>query len=200
MCFVVAAAPLLAAAAQPGDRATAFSIWSSYMPTGGTHRAARGAVGGQRMGLARSVDRCLRLCRGGGRYRACALFPPSKYGQGSSMRLVAESLMSRGNIAMACCFAFYVAQVDFDHGVAADLPGRRAWPIRRRRGACHRRLRADQRVRQPDRRLAARARRAARHVDHGRRGDRRAVRVGMWSTAAARGALRLVLAFSSRPA
>jgi len=36
--------------------------------------------------------------------------PASKYGQVSSMRLVAESLMSRGNLAMALLFAFYVAQ------------------------------------------------------------------------------------------
>ena len=36
MLFVVAAAPLIAAAAAPADRATAFSLWSSYMPTGGT--------------------------------------------------------------------------------------------------------------------------------------------------------------------
>jgi nitrate/nitrite transporter NarK len=38
------------------------------------------------------------------------LVPASRYGEVSSMRLVAESLASRGNIAMALLFAFYVAQ------------------------------------------------------------------------------------------
>src|SRR5258708_11982079 len=33
--LTVAAAPLLTAATLPGDRATAFSIWSCYMPAGG---------------------------------------------------------------------------------------------------------------------------------------------------------------------
>ena len=84
---------------------------------------------------------------------------------------------------MALLFAFYVAQwtsvmvwlptflVD-EHGISPPAPRRS--PLR---------YGPDQRTRQPHWRLAARARRAARHNDRHRRGDRRAVRSSAcWST------------------
>jgi len=110
IAFVVSAVVLMnASAGNPRDRAKALGLWSSYMPTGGTIAllaapwliSAWGWRGLWMVFALGAVAAALALAR---------FSPASKYGQVSSMRLVAESLMSRGNLAMALLFAFYVAQ------------------------------------------------------------------------------------------
>jgi len=110
IAFVVSAVVLMnASAGNARDRAKALGLWSSYMPTGGTIALlaapwvinAWGWRGLWMVFAIGAVAAAIALAR---------LSPASKYGQVSSMRLVAESLRSRGNIAMALLFAFYVAQ------------------------------------------------------------------------------------------
>jgi MFS family permease len=110
IAFVVSAVVLMnASAGNARDRAKALGLWSSYMPTGGTIAllAAPWVIGawgwrGLWMVFAiAAVAAAIALAR---------FSPQSNYGQVSSMRLVAESLKSSGNIAMALLFAFYVAQ------------------------------------------------------------------------------------------
>jgi MFS family permease len=108
--FVVAAAPLLAAATLPADRATAFSLWSSYMPAGGTLAllaapAALAAFGwrGLWIGLAGYAALCAVLLA----HRV----PRAQFGGGiGSMRLLAESLLRPGSLALCLGFICYVGQ------------------------------------------------------------------------------------------
>ena len=110
LLFVVAAAPLLAAATLPQDRATAFSIWSSYMPTGGTLALlvaplALSSFGwrGLWVGLAAYTALCAVLL--------ARKVPSAQFGAGiGSLRLLAESLASRGSIALCIGFICYVGQ------------------------------------------------------------------------------------------
>jgi MFS transporter, DHA1 family, inner membrane transport protein len=108
--FIVSGVTLMnAAAATPADRAKALGLWSAYMPTGGAIAlfaapSLTAAWGWRGLWLALSalaVAGAVTLWR---------LAPAPRYGQVSSMRLVAESLANRGNLAMAALFAFYVAQ------------------------------------------------------------------------------------------
>ncbi len=110
LLFVVAAAPLLAAATLPQDRATAFSIWSSYMPTGGTLALlvapfALSGFGWRGLWLALAAYTAL-----------CAVLlarrvPPAAFGGGiGSLRLLAESLARPGSLALCAGFICYVGQ------------------------------------------------------------------------------------------
>jgi DHA1 family inner membrane transport protein len=110
LLFVVAAAPLLTAATLPQDRATAFSIWSSYMPTGGTLALlaaplALSSVGWRGLWVALAVYSAL-----------CAVLlarrvPPAQFGGGiGSLRLLAESLARPGSLALCVGFICYVGQ------------------------------------------------------------------------------------------
>jgi len=110
IAFVVSAVVLMnASAGNARDRAKALGLWSSYMPTGGTIAllaaplviSAWGWRGLWMVFAIAAVAAAIALAR---------FSPRSNYGQVSSMRLVAESLRSGGNIAMALLFAFYVAQ------------------------------------------------------------------------------------------
>jgi len=110
IAFVVSAVVLMnASAGNARDRAKALGLWSSYMPTGGTIAllaapwviSAWGWRGLWVVFAIAALAAAIALAR---------LSPPSNYGQVRSMRLVAESLKSGGNIAMALLFAFYVAQ------------------------------------------------------------------------------------------
>jgi len=110
IAFVVAAVALMnAAVTTPRDRAIALGLWSAYMPTGGTIAllaapwliAASGWRGFWIVLALLAVVSAVAFAR---------FVPTSRYGEVSSMRLVAESLASGGNIAMALLFAFYVAQ------------------------------------------------------------------------------------------
>ena len=110
LLFVVSAAPLLAAATLPQDRATAFSIWSSYMPTGGTLALlvaplALASVGwrGLWVGLAAYAALCAVLL--------ARRVPPAQFGSGiGSLRLLVESLTSPGSLALCVGFICYVGQ------------------------------------------------------------------------------------------
>ena len=110
LLFVVAAAPLLTAATLPRDRATAFSIWSSYMPTGGALALllapiALAAVGWRGLWIALAGYTAL-----------CAVLlarsvPPAQFGSGiGSLRLLAESLARPGSVALCVGFICYVGQ------------------------------------------------------------------------------------------
>lgn len=110
MLFVVSAAPLIAAATLPKDRATAFSIWSSYMPTGGTLALllaplALGSFGWRGLWLALAGYAAL-----------CAVLlarsvPPVRSAGGiGSLRLLAESVLRPGSLALCLGFICYVGQ------------------------------------------------------------------------------------------
>ncbi|HEV3009672.1 MAG TPA: MFS transporter, partial [Burkholderiales bacterium] len=110
LMFVVSAAPLLAGATLPQDRATAFSIWSSYMPTGGTLALlvaplALSSFGWRGLWVALAAYTAL-----------CAVLlarrvPPAHFGTGiGSLRLLAESLASPGSLALCAGFICYVGQ------------------------------------------------------------------------------------------
>jgi MFS family permease len=80
--FTVAAAPLLAAATRPEDRATAFSVWSAYMPTGGSrcspHRSRWRASAGAACGWGS------RPAPPGARFSSRARFPPPRLAEASA--------------------------------------------------------------------------------------------------------------------
>jgi predicted MFS family arabinose efflux permease len=110
LLFVVAAAPLLTAATLPRDRATAFSIWSSYMPTGGTIALlvaplALSGIGwrGLWVVLALYTALCAALL--------ARKVPPAHFGGSiGSLRLLAESLARPGSLALCLGFICYVGQ------------------------------------------------------------------------------------------
>ena len=110
IAFVVSAVALLnACAATPGDRAKALGLWSSYMPTGGTIALLAAplliaAWGWRGLWMALAVAAALAAVA------FARLVPVSRYGEVSSLRLVAESLTRPGNVVLALLFAFYVAQ------------------------------------------------------------------------------------------
>ena len=110
IAFVVSAVALMnAAVATPRDRAKALGLWSAYMPTGGTIAllAAPWLIAASGW---RGLWVVISLLALAAAFALARLVPASRYGQVSSMQLVAESLASGGNIAMALLFAFYVAQ------------------------------------------------------------------------------------------
>ena len=110
MLFVVSAAPLIAAATEPADRATAFSIWSSYMPTGGTLAlllapVALGSFGWRSLWVVLAAYAAL-----------CAVLlarsvPHARFGGGiGSLRLLVESVLRPGSLALCLGFICYVGQ------------------------------------------------------------------------------------------
>jgi MFS family permease len=110
MLFVVSAAPLIAASTLPADRATAFSIWSSYMPTGGTLALliaplALGSFGwrGLWLALAAYAGLCAVL--------VARSVPNARVGGSiGSLRLLAESVLRPGSLALCLGFICYVGQ------------------------------------------------------------------------------------------
>lgn len=108
--FTVGAAPLIAAAALPGDRPTAFALWSSYMPAGGTLALLLAPLAlahfGWRalwLGIAAYTALCAALLA-----RHVPLAPFG--GQTRSARLLAESLARPGALALCVAFICYVGQ------------------------------------------------------------------------------------------
>jgi len=110
LLFVVSAAPLLAAATLPQDRATAFSIWSSYMPTGGTLAlliAPFMLSGFGWRGLWVALAAYTALCA----VLLARSVPPAQFGGGiGSLRLLRESLVRPGSVALCVGFICYVGQ------------------------------------------------------------------------------------------
>ena len=108
--FTVSAVALMnASTATARERAKALGLWSSYMPTGGAIALFAApwliaASGWRGLWIAIAV---VALASAVALWR---VVPVSHYGQVSSLRLVAESLASPGNLVMAALFAFYVAQ------------------------------------------------------------------------------------------
>src|SRR6267142_6459074 len=105
----VAPALVSTMAAAARERAKALSIWSAYMPTGGTI-----ALLAAPLFIAAGSWRALWLALAAAATLAAVLVaravPPTPRPQVSSMSLIAESLAQPGNLAMALLFAFYVAQ------------------------------------------------------------------------------------------
>jgi MFS family permease len=110
MLFAVAGPALVnAALAGPAERAKAFSLWSAYMPTGGSIALLAAplalALAGWRglwLALALAALGCLVLV-----VRAA---PSPRYGGVGSLRLAVESLRQKGSLVLSALFAFYVAQ------------------------------------------------------------------------------------------
>jgi len=98
-----------AALSDPRQRAKAFSLWSAYMPSGGSIAllaapATLALVGWRGLWLAFALAAL-----------ACLVFvaraaPAPRFGGVSTLRLAAESLQQKGSVALALLFAFYVAQ------------------------------------------------------------------------------------------
>ena len=108
--FTVSAVALMnASAATARDRAKALGLWSSYMPTGGAIALFVAPLLLAAWGW-RGLWVALALLAMASAVAIARLVPASHYGQVSSMRLVAESLTRKANLAMAALFAFYVAQ------------------------------------------------------------------------------------------
>jgi MFS family permease len=108
--FAVPAPALMSAmAADPRERAKALSIWSAYMPTGGTIALLAAplfiaAWSWRALWVALAIAAALAA---GIVARSVPETPKARVG---SLRLVVESLAQSGNISMALLFAFYVAQ------------------------------------------------------------------------------------------
>lgn len=108
--FAVPAPALMTSlTAGPRDRAKALGIWGAYMPTGGTIALLLaplliGVSGWRGLWLALAVAALVAALP------FAAAVPPSRPAQLGSLRLVAESVRQKGNIAMALLFACYVAQ------------------------------------------------------------------------------------------
>jgi DHA1 family inner membrane transport protein len=108
--LAVAAAPLLVGATLPKDRPIAFSIWSCYMPTGGTlilllAPLALATLGWRSLwvGLAAYTVVCTVLL-------ARWVPAPAFGGQIGSLRLLRESLTRRGTLLLCLAFICYVGQ------------------------------------------------------------------------------------------
>lgn len=108
--FAVSAAALIAAAAaSPRDRAKALGLWSAYMPTGGSIAllAAPPVIGAWGW---RGLWAVLALAAALAAILFLRAVPQSRPAGLRSLRLVTESLASKGNVALALLFACYVAQ------------------------------------------------------------------------------------------
>lgn len=108
--LAVAAAPLLVGATLPKDRPAAFSLWSCYMPTGGTlilllAPLALATLGWRSLWLALAAYTVL-----------CTVLvarwvpAPSFGGQIGSLRLLRESLTRPGPLLLCTAFICYVGQ------------------------------------------------------------------------------------------
>ena len=110
MLFTVAGVPLIAGVTQPADRPMAYSLWSAYMPTGGAL-----ALLAAPLALATFGWRSLWL--GVAVYTALVavllarVVPAPRFGGGiGSLRLVAESVIRPGSMALCVVFFCYVGQ------------------------------------------------------------------------------------------
>ncbi len=107
--FTVSGTALVAAAVTGPDRPKALSLWSAYMPSGGSLALllaplALATIGWRGLWV---VLACAAL--------ACAVLiartvPATRFGGVASLRLAVESLAQPGSLALALLFACYVAQ------------------------------------------------------------------------------------------
>ena len=110
MLFTVAGVPLLAGVTQTADRPMAFSLWSAYMPTGGALALLAAPVALATLGwrslwlgiAAYTLIVGVLLAR---------YVPAPRFGGGiASLRLVAESVIRPGSLALCVVFFCYVGQ------------------------------------------------------------------------------------------
>jgi MFS family permease len=106
---VSGSALIVSAAGDARDRAKALGLWAAYMPAGGGIALLIAPPVIMAWGwrglwilLALAAAACFAL--------AARYAPSPKHGSVASMRLIAESFASRGNIALALLFMFYVSQ------------------------------------------------------------------------------------------
>jgi MFS family permease len=109
LCVISAPTLITAATANVRDRVRALSLWSAYMPTGGS-LALLAAPALISVAGWRGLWAVLALAAAAGALLFARVVPASPPSGGRSLRLVAESMAQKGNIAMALLFAFYVAQ------------------------------------------------------------------------------------------
>jgi MFS family permease len=107
--FAVAGSALMAAAAEGADRTKAMSIWSSYMPAGGSAAIlvaplVLASFGWRGWWVAMSAVAALVFVL------LARHAPTTRYGGVSSLKLALESLSQPASVALALLFAFYVAQ------------------------------------------------------------------------------------------
>jgi len=110
MLFTVAGVALLAGVTEDEDRPMAFSLWSSYMPTGGAL-----ALLGAPLALAsfgwRSLWLAVALYTALVAVLLARVVPAPRFGGGiGSLRLVAESVVRPGSMALCAVFFCYVGQ------------------------------------------------------------------------------------------
>lgn len=107
--FAVAGSALMAAAAEGAARTKAMSIWSSYMPAGGSAAIlvaplVLASFGWRGWWVAMSAVAALVFVL------LARHAPTTRYGGVSSIKLALESLSQPASVALALLFAFYVAQ------------------------------------------------------------------------------------------
>ena len=107
--FAVAGSALMAAAAEGAARTKAMSIWSSYMPAGGSAAIlvaplVLASFGWRGWWVAMSAVAALVFVL------LARHAPTTRYGGVSSLKLALESLAQPASVALALLFAFYVAQ------------------------------------------------------------------------------------------
>ncbi len=110
MLFTVAGVPLLAGVTRTGDRPVALSLWSAYMPTGGALAllaapVALAAFGWRSLWLGVAIYTALVAVL------LARVVPAPRFGGGiGSLRLVAESVVRPGSMALCVVFFCYVGQ------------------------------------------------------------------------------------------
>ncbi len=108
--FTVSGSALIASAAEGSrDRARALGLWAAYMPAGGgiallIAPPAIAAWGWRGLWVVLAVAAAASFAL------AARYAPSPKHGGIASLRLLTESLVQPGNLALAVLFAFYVSQ------------------------------------------------------------------------------------------
>lgn len=110
MLFTVAGAPLLSGVTTTEDRPVAFSLWSAYMPAGGTLALLAAPVALATLGW-RSLWLGVALYTALIAVLLARVVPAPRFGGGiASLRLVGESIRRPGSLALCAVFACYVGQ------------------------------------------------------------------------------------------
>ncbi|MGE5640658.1 MAG: CynX/NimT family MFS transporter [Clostridia bacterium] len=108
--FTVSAVPLLVGAAKPDDRGTALSLWSCYMPTGGTIALLLAPVALATFGW-RSLWMVLAAYAAGCAALLARCVPAPRFGGAvDPLRLLRESLPRPGILALCLAFTCYTGQ------------------------------------------------------------------------------------------
>lgn len=110
MLFTVAGAPLLSGVTTTQDRPVAFSLWSAYMPAGGTLALLAAPLALAALGW-RSLWLGIALYTALVAFLLARCVPAPRFGGGiGSLKLVTESIKRPGGLALCAVFACYVGQ------------------------------------------------------------------------------------------